>query len=883
MQSVNLNLIPGSVLPVINVSQYDSGRQFQLAVYEGASTYSLTGKTVEIRGTKPNMHGFAYGTSDGVISVSGNVVTVTTNQQMTAVGGKTMAELRITSGTTVIGTLNFVIAVEPAALADDTIISDTDIPVIERNLEAAVASAEANALKAEGYAVGEQNGEAVGSGSEYYQNNAEYYNTQAHNAASSAGSSASSASTDALKAEGYAVGKQNGAAVGSDSPYYHNSAEYYNTQAGNSATNAGNSATSAGNSATTAAADALESEGYANGEQNGAPVGSGSPYYHNNAKYWRDQAASYAAGGLHFMGTIAFASIPTTGLTDGDMYNISDSFTTDSRFVEGAGITVQAGSDIVWIAAQSKWDILATGGGTSVPSGGTTSQALLKNSNSDGDVKWADVVLPAEIAPVEASTTASQNYAIDCLFYLGGVLYKATDYIAKNGAITFGTNCTTATVEDKINAFRTLYEDEIHGVNLFDYNKEYTSSYSTVTPLSNGIRVTTNNGNPWSQAAFLFDKLDKNKKYRLTANAVASNGGVSGIKTFYSDDGVNYTADAQLWNQTEFSVVLDTSAHSYYWVNLYSNGSNSAVSAGGKVDYTNLMLKDESIESSFKHYNPQSIQHQLNAQTGVLGVRNLLNNVGITQVLRSIQITVNDDKSVSFGAGTVTGGYLDFVIFGTAASSAGASPLPSSMKAGKSYKISCKGATNDLYMAMYVWDNSNGNQKNWSVKSDEPVIITLPSTAQKMMLELYSVTGKTLPATTLYPMITEVTDPDDTYEPHAMTNRELTGLVQSKIILYWSNHYATNDEITLLDSIDNFRKLTFVLNKNDSSSGLQYQDVLIHPQGFGTNNNHALLIEYISNTAHFITIQRVNSTKIKIINSDLESSDYGIRYIVGWN
>lgn len=41
-----------------------------------------------------------------------------------------------------------------------------------------------------------------------------------------------------------------------------------------------------------AIAKALVSEGYANGKQNGVPVTSESPYYHNNAEYFKDQAQS---------------------------------------------------------------------------------------------------------------------------------------------------------------------------------------------------------------------------------------------------------------------------------------------------------------------------------------------------------------------------------------------------------------------------------------------------------------------------------------------------------------------------------------------------------------------------------------------------------------
>ena len=87
-------------------------------------------------------------------------------------------------------------------------------------------------LKAEGYAVGKQNGADVGEESEYYQNNAKYYKEEAEDSADAADDFKDEANTASLKAEGMAVGKQNGVDVGSDSPYYHNNAKYYAEQAG---------------------------------------------------------------------------------------------------------------------------------------------------------------------------------------------------------------------------------------------------------------------------------------------------------------------------------------------------------------------------------------------------------------------------------------------------------------------------------------------------------------------------------------------------------------------------------------------------------------------------------------------------------------------------
>lgn len=103
---------------------------------------------------------------------------------------------------------------------------------------------------------------------------------------------------------------------------------------------------------------AEDAEAWAVGERGGDPVGPTDPTYNNNSKYYCDQASQYAQGGLHYSGSVLFAYIPTTGMSVGDMYNIEDDFTTDSRFQEGAGIACAAGTNIAW-NPNSKWDVLA--------------------------------------------------------------------------------------------------------------------------------------------------------------------------------------------------------------------------------------------------------------------------------------------------------------------------------------------------------------------------------------------------------------------------------------------------------------------------------------------------------------------------------------------
>lgn len=65
-------------------------------------------------------------------------------------------------------------------------------------------------------------------------------------------------------------------------------------------------------------------------------------------------------------GTIEFADLPAlTTASVGDMYNVSDAFTTTADFVEGAGIAMAAGSNVYCVDAGSdtkKWDVFATPG-----------------------------------------------------------------------------------------------------------------------------------------------------------------------------------------------------------------------------------------------------------------------------------------------------------------------------------------------------------------------------------------------------------------------------------------------------------------------------------------------------------------------------------------
>jgi len=82
----------------------------------------------------------------------------------------------------------------------------------------------------------------------------------------------------------------------------------------------------------------------------------------DNSKHYYEQIKSIAesfSGTLRPKGTIAFANIPSlSSAKEGDMYNITNQFTTTTDFKEGSGHFIPAGSNI-YKTADGKWDVLA--------------------------------------------------------------------------------------------------------------------------------------------------------------------------------------------------------------------------------------------------------------------------------------------------------------------------------------------------------------------------------------------------------------------------------------------------------------------------------------------------------------------------------------------
>lgn len=159
--------------------------------------------------------------------------------------------------------------------------------------------------------------------------------TNAKKSADSASASETSASNSATSAST----SENNARVSADSAS--ESASNASTSETNAKKSADSASTSA-SSASTSAGNASESE--------------------TNAKKYYEQTKSISesfAGTLRPKGTVTFANLPSVSLAEtGDMYNVSDEFTTTTDFAEGAGNTIPLGSN-VYKNSDGKWDVLA--------------------------------------------------------------------------------------------------------------------------------------------------------------------------------------------------------------------------------------------------------------------------------------------------------------------------------------------------------------------------------------------------------------------------------------------------------------------------------------------------------------------------------------------
>ena len=134
-QSFNLNIVPRGAPPVVYACQYDTGaRVFEATLYDDTGVMDLSGvSTAEVSGVKPDGTGFIVN-SGLSINVNNSTITWSCTAQMTAVAGQYKCGLTLKGANQDrLGTLLFILDVQPAAVPVEAITSASDFETLVDN------------------------------------------------------------------------------------------------------------------------------------------------------------------------------------------------------------------------------------------------------------------------------------------------------------------------------------------------------------------------------------------------------------------------------------------------------------------------------------------------------------------------------------------------------------------------------------------------------------------------------------------------------------------------------------------------------------------------------------------------------------------------------
>lgn len=190
----------------------------------------------------------------------------------------------------------------------------------------------------------------------------------------------------------------------------------------------------------------------------------------------------------------------------------------------------------------------------------------------------------------------------------------------------------------------------------------------------------------------------------------------------------------------------------------------------------------ENSEKPVKSKGVYSAIEQIYADNGVLGAKNLLPNNATSQTIKGVTFTKNADGSVTAN-GTATAPAELVVCY----------DLPS-LYGGRYILSGCPsgGAINKYRITAHRVDSIDG-QSGSLFDIGNGLEFTYKNTTGNARFIIYIENGVTVNNLTFKPMLRLASDPDDTYVPYAMTNRELTenlfstGLISTPMPSYVAN------------------------------------------------------------------------------------------------
>lgn len=326
-----------------------------------------------------------------------------------------------------------------------------------------------------------------------------------------------------------------------------------------------------------------------------------------------------------------------------------------------------------------------------------------------------------------------------------------------------------STYEPYHESVEVMYEEEIHGVNLLQ-NTATTRTVNGVTFTVNADGTVTANGTATNYVWITVHEYNGLPVGKYIMSGCPSGGGVTTyrmkFRTPYPDASINVDDEG---NGRIIDITQELSEKTLQAM----VGVESGVTVSNLV-FKPMLRKADIEDSTYRPYNPQSIQHQLDAQ-GVLGAKNLNVYPYVDTSKTSSGVTFTD-----LGDGTVkvNGTATENVAFNCHTRTIG-TLIPLFIPNGRYIISGCpSGGSTDTYLiTAYITKNASayalasdyGNGREFIVNGDD----TYTDKVQ-LQIQILIKSGTTVNNLVFKPMLRLASDPDSTYQPYAMTNRELT-------------------------------------------------------------------------------------------------------------
>lgn len=156
---------------------------------------------------------------------------------------------------------------------------------------------------------------------------------------------------------------------------------------------------------------------------------------------------------------------------------------------------------------------------------------------------------------------------------------------------------------------------------------------------------------------------------------------------------------------------------------------------------------------------------------GMLGAKNLLPNTANTQVVDDVTFTVNNDGSVTINGATTSSVHYSAINLCVNV------PLSElGLKKGANYILSSGLSSTYLRLVLLV-RNSSQTVIQTVLSSTSSSELSIPNDAAYITARIDCLKGYTANNDICYPMLRLTSDTNDTYQPYAMTNQQLTSKV----------------------------------------------------------------------------------------------------------